>query len=74
VVTGSCIGMHNIKIGAQCQIAGPLVAESKLRVGLHSVVGTLAQPTSATARVAAIYPGAVVHGTLYAKQQVRAIA
>jgi cytoskeletal protein CcmA (bactofilin family) len=74
VVTGSCIGMHNIKIGAQCQIAGPLVAESKLRVGLHSVVGTLVQPTSATARVAAIYPGAVVHGTLYAKQQVRAIA
>jgi cytoskeletal protein CcmA (bactofilin family) len=74
VIKGACVGMRNIKIGAQCQIAGPLVAESKLRVGLHSTVGTLDRPTSATASVAAIYAGAVVHGTLYAKQQVRAIA
>ena len=73
VITGACVGVRRIEVMAHCCIAGPLIGEAELVIGPHSVIGELAMPTSVNAQHIALRRDSCVHGTVWAKQGVRAI-
>jgi len=66
---GSMISGATLRIGAECQVRGPLIAERMIAVGQGARMGTLDAPTTVSAPHIEIAEGARVFGTLWAREQ-----
>lgn len=73
-IEGSLIGTIGIEIGVGCRIRGPIVAEHNIVIGSDTECGTLAIPTTVTAATIQIQEGAVVFGTIWAREEGRVVA
>jgi len=74
VVDGACVVVGPAKIGTQVLMAGPLVGEGQVHIGAESTIGRLDAETSVNGRLIALEPGATVHGSIWAKVGVEAMA
>lgn len=73
-IDGGVVSEHNLKIGKGCMIKGPIVGEKTVTIGAGSIVGSLKFPTTITAPVIHIEEGAIVHGTLWARDVGKVLA
>lgn len=67
VVHGALICGGDLKIGSDCRIRGPVVAEISAEAAIGNAFGTAAQPTTVTAPRLRFAQGVVVHGTVWAR-------
>ncbi len=68
VVEKAVVSGRDLTVGRGCVLHGPVVAERDARVGAGTRIGTLAVPTTLAARRLAVEGGAVVHGTVWARE------
>lgn len=66
-IDGSLVGVGPVVIEAGCFLLGPVVSEQEIELGPGTTVGEPGRPTTVTAPVIRIAPGAVVHGTIWAR-------
>lgn len=66
-IDGAVAASGEMFIGAHCSVRGPVVAEDRVVIARGTVVGTPEAPTTVTATVVQIEEGAVVHGTIWAR-------
>ncbi|GAA5169048.1 hypothetical protein [Viridibacterium curvum] len=59
----------DMQTGECCQIGGPLIVEGGLQIGAQSEIGSLAQPSSVSARNLRVNEGVVIHGAVQAKRR-----
>jgi len=69
LVAGSLISVSTIHIGANCEVAGPVIAEHGLEIESGTHCGTTQKPTTVSAPTIQIEEGAVVYGTIWARQE-----
>jgi len=67
-VEGSLISARKMRIGPHCAIHGPVVAERELAIATGVRCGTLEHPTTVSAPRIEVEEGAVVFGTLWARE------
>lgn len=67
-VEGSLISARRMRIGRHCAVHGPVVAERELSIGAGVRCGTLEHPTTVSAPRIEVEEGAVVFGTLWARE------
>lgn len=67
-IDGALVCSGNMTIGAGCVIGGPLVCEQTIAIEAGTVLGSLAVETTATANEIRVREGAVVHGTVWARE------
>lgn len=70
-VQGSLIGTRAIHIGPRCQVRGPIVGEHKITIGAHTKCGTADRPTTVSATTIEAQEGAVIFGTIWAREEGR---
>jgi cytoskeletal protein CcmA (bactofilin family) len=68
-VEGSAISSRNMMVARNCRIHGPVLAEHEISIATGSCCGSSQQPTTVSAPVIRIQPGAVAFGTVWAKEQ-----
>jgi hypothetical protein len=68
-VEGSLICASTVHIGRDCQIAGPVIAEHAMAVETGTRCGSVQSPTTVSAPTIGISEGAVVFGTLWARNE-----
>lgn len=68
-VHGSVVAGARVVMECDCQTMGPIVAEDMVEIGPRCVVGSPAFPTTITAPRIRIAPGAVVHGSIWAREE-----
>jgi predicted acyltransferase (DUF342 family) len=68
-VEGSLISATSMRIGPHCAIHGPVIAERELAISTGVRCGTLAHPTTVSATQIEVEEGAVVFGTLWARER-----
>ena len=68
-VNGSLISGSRAEILGPCHIVGPVIAEGEVLIGRDAVIGSPDMPTTITAAVIRIQPGACVHGSIWAKER-----
>ena len=69
IVHGSLISAEDLKIGPGCCLLGPVIAEHAIAIGRETRVGSLEAPTTLSAPKIEIAEGAMVYGTLWARNQ-----
>lgn len=69
IIDGSIVSNRDITIGARCIITGPVVAQGRIRIGPGSRFGSIEQPTTVTANAVSVASGAVIHGTVWGREQ-----
>jgi predicted acyltransferase (DUF342 family) len=74
LVAGSLISVSTIHIGPNCQVAGPVIAEHGLEIESGTRCGTAEKPTTVSAPTMQIEEGAVVYGTIWARQEGQVLA
>jgi cytoskeletal protein CcmA (bactofilin family) len=67
-VEGSLISARKLRIGRHCAIHGPVVAERELAIATGVRCGTLEHPTTVSAPRIEVEEGAIVFGTLWARE------
>jgi cytoskeletal protein CcmA (bactofilin family) len=67
-IDGALVSSHDLTIGENCKIVGPVIAENTLIIGAGTVIGTPEQPTTVTAPHIIIESGCTVYGTLWATE------
>ena len=67
-VTGALVATGSLHIGRDCRIAGPIVSEGRIMIAAGSVIGDPAHPTTITAQEIHIEEGALVHGSVWARE------
>jgi cytoskeletal protein CcmA (bactofilin family) len=67
-IHGAVVG-RSVRIGADCYIQGPLLAEQSIDLGAGTRIGTLESPATVSAPHIRIGAGCVVHGTLWAGRE-----
>lgn len=67
-IDGSLVGVGPVVIGAGCFLLGPVVSEQAIEIGPGTTVGEPSRPTTVTAPSIRIAPGALVHGTIWARE------
>lgn len=67
-IDGSLISSHDLFIGKNCRIFGPVIAENLLVIGAGTVIGGPDHPTTVTAPRIIIEGGCTIHGTIWASQ------
>jgi cytoskeletal protein CcmA (bactofilin family) len=72
-IDGGVVSQHNLKIGQGCIIKGPVVAGKTVTIGSGCIIGSLECPTTITAPTIHIEEGAIVHGTLWARNMGRVL-
>jgi cytoskeletal protein CcmA (bactofilin family) len=70
---GSMISAAVLRIGPECHVRGPLIAEGLIAIGPGTTVGTIDSPTTVSAPRIEIVEGARVFGTLWAREQGQAV-
>lgn len=66
-IDGGVVCQHNLKIGQGCIVKGPVVGGKTVTIGAGSIIGSVECPTTITAPTIHIEEGAIVHGTLWAR-------
>lgn len=72
-VDGSVVSARDITFEAGCRIYGPAVAEGTIHVEEGVVFGTATRPTTVNAENIFVEPGAVAHGTVWARTEGKVI-
>jgi predicted acyltransferase (DUF342 family) len=67
-ISGAIISKAAIQAGDGVSIGGPIVSETDVLIGARSEIGTSEYPTTVTAKNIVVVAGAVVYGTVWAKQ------
>ena len=73
-VEGSLISARNLLIGPQCTVYGPIIAERKMLIQTGTQCGRAENPTTVSAPRIEIAEGAVVFGSLWAREQGEVVA
>ena len=73
-VEGSLISASIMQIGPECSIQGPVIAERSVLIRKGTRCGSLQNPTTVSAPNVEIETGAVVFGTLWAREQGQVVA
>ncbi len=68
-VEGTLVSRGQMSIGGNCYVKGPVIAEEEIVIGPGTQIGTAALPTTVSAPRIKISAGAVVFGTLWAREQ-----
>jgi len=68
-VEGTLVSRGHISIGSGCYLKGPVMAEEEIVIGPGTQIGTASSPTTVSAPRIKIAAGAVVFGTLWAREQ-----
>jgi hypothetical protein len=63
------VASTRLEVGADCRIKGPLISETVVLLRSGCVIGTAAAPTTITAPRILIEPGAIVYGTVWARER-----
>jgi predicted acyltransferase (DUF342 family) len=63
---GSLVSASDLRIGRDCRVVGPVIAEGELMVESGTTIGSLKQPTTVQAPRIRIAPGVTIHGSLCA--------
>ncbi len=69
VVNGSLVSGNDAEILGPCHIVGPVIVEGEVFIGRGAVIGSPDMPTTVTAAVIRVQPGACVHGSVSAKER-----
>jgi predicted acyltransferase (DUF342 family) len=67
-IDGSIVVGESLHIGEDCYIRGPVLAEGCIAVGRGTRIGSFEVPTTISAPAIHLRSGAVVHGTIRARQ------
>jgi predicted acyltransferase (DUF342 family) len=67
-VEGSLISASKMRIGPQCKIYGPVIAEREIAIAAGARCGTAENPTTVSAPRIEVEEGVVVFGTLWARE------
>lgn len=67
-IDGSVVSSHDLTIGQNCKIMGPVIAEGLLIIGAGTTIGSPEYPTTVTAPQIIIETGCVIYGTLWATE------
>jgi len=67
-ILGSVVSERRIQILQSAEISGPLISESIIHLNEHSIIGSLEFPTTVTAKNIVAEAGAIVHGTVWARE------
>lgn len=70
-VHGSLVSTRRIHIAKGCFIQGPVIAEQEIFIDSGVQIGMPASPTTVSAPIIRISPGAVLHGTVWARVEGR---
>lgn len=73
-VEGSLISASTMHVGFDCSIGGPVIAERTVLLRRGTRCGTLQNPTTVSAPNIQVEEGAMVFGTLWAREQGQAVA
>lgn len=73
-VEGSLISAREMRIGANCAVHGPVVAERDLAIASRTRCGSPRYPTTVSAPRIKVEEGAVVFGTLWAREHGEVVA
>jgi hypothetical protein len=73
-VTGSLISATRMRIGVNCAIRGPVIAERELTIASGTRCGTLEHPTTVSSPLIDVEEGVVVFGTLWARERGHVVA
>ena len=73
-VEGSLISANRMQIGAHCSIHGPVIAERQMIVQSATRCGSPGNPTTVSAPWIEVEEGAVVFGTLWAREHGEVVA
>ncbi|HVZ17481.1 MAG TPA: hypothetical protein VG897_10220 [Terriglobales bacterium] len=66
-VEGTVVSRGRMKIGEHCYLKGPVISEGELVIGTGTQIGTPGCPTTVSASRIRIAPGALICGTLWAR-------
>jgi hypothetical protein len=72
-VEGSLISGQRMRVGPNCFLTGPMIAERGMLIGATSVCGSPDRPTTVTSPVIEVAEGAIVFGTLWARESGRVV-
>jgi len=72
-VGGSLVGVQ-MRIGRNCVVHGPIIAERELAIAIGTRCGTLKHPTTISAPQISVEKGVVVFGTLWAREHGEVVA
>lgn len=73
IVTGGAITECSMRIGANCTLHGPVIAEHKLTIAKGTRCGTVEDPTTVSAPQIVVENGVIVFGTLWAREDGRVV-
>ena len=71
---GSLISAATLSIGPHCRVQGPLIAEHTIIVNSSAIVGDAEAPSTVSAPRIEVAEGAVVFGTLWARERGQVVA
>jgi predicted acyltransferase (DUF342 family) len=74
VVNGSLVSERKMRIGPRCLLYGPVIAERDMFIATGVRCGGLEHQTTVSARRIAVQDGAVIFGTLWAREQGHVVA
>jgi len=72
-VYGSLISSSALNIGSNCSLHGPVIAEHSISIGEGTRIGSAKAPTTVSAPQIEIAEGAVVFGTMWAREKGRVV-
>jgi hypothetical protein len=67
VIVGSVVSARNVELGQECAVLGPVISEKNALLGSGCCVGTEQRPTTVIAMTVKAAAGAVVFGTVWAR-------
>jgi len=70
-VDGSVVSIRDVNITGECFVRGPVLAEGEIFIGAGAQIGAPNMPTTVSAPSIRIAPGALIHGTLWARESGR---
>ncbi|MBV9086384.1 MAG: polymer-forming cytoskeletal protein, partial [Acidobacteriaceae bacterium] len=70
-VDGSIVSITDVEIVGDSFVRGPVLAEGEISIGAGAQIGAPNMPTTVSARRIRIAPGALVHGTVWARESGR---
>lgn len=73
-VKGNLISAARMHIGHRCRITGLVIGEHELVIEAETACGTIQMPTTVSAPIITLEVGAVVFGTLWARDEGRVVA
>ena len=67
-VDGSVVSIGNVEITGECFVRGPVLAEREISIGAGAQIGAPNMLTTVSAPTIRISPGALIHGTVWARE------